>query len=119
MFKLAVGIALIGAVIATIDDSERELHLVMHQVLKIRLPSNPTTGYSWSLANTSSAVIQLQSKPTFERKTGTDAVGAGGTEVWEFIAVQGGRQTLRFEYRRPWEKTAKPAKIVSFTILVR
>jgi inhibitor of cysteine peptidase len=123
MLRLALAVALIGlnsagsTLIITTKDSGHELRVSPGQVLQIRLPSNRTTGYSWSLANPSSAVLKPRGTPTYERKTST--AGAGGTELWEFVAVQGGHQTLHFEYRRQWEKSTKPAKTISFSVLVR
>jgi predicted secreted protein len=38
--------------------------------------------------------------------------------VWRFKAVKAGRQGLQFEYRRPWEKSAPPAKVVTYSVTV-
>ena len=40
-------------------------------------------------------------------------------EAWLFVATQSGRQELRFEYRRPWEREAAAAKVLGYTIAVR
>jgi len=51
--------------------------------------------------------------------TASGAVGGAGVETWSFLASASGRQELRFEYRRPWEPTAAPARSVTFVITVR
>jgi len=47
------------------------------------------------------------------------AVGSGGVEAWSFQASQSGRQELRFEYRRPWERDVAAARALHYTIAVR
>ena len=42
----------------------------------------------------------------------------GGVEIWRFKAMKAGKQGLSFEYRRPWEKGAPAAKMVTFSVTV-
>lgn len=91
--------------------------LARNQQLVVRLPSNPTTGYRWSLAQQSTAVLEPEGAPTYEKGAG-DA-GAGGTEIWRFAPTQAGEGTLRLEYRRLWEADAAPARVVSYKVTVR
>jgi predicted secreted protein len=42
--------------------------------------------------------------------------GVGGFETWKLRATKVGRETLKFEYRRPWEKNVSPAKTVLFNV---
>jgi predicted secreted protein len=59
-----------------------------------------------------------QGRTVYQEHAAGSTVGAGGVEVWRFKAMKAGRQGLQFEYRRPWEKGAPPAKIVTFSVTV-
>ena len=90
--------------------------LARNQQLVVRLPSNPTTGYRWALAQQSTPVLEPEGAPTFEK--GTGAAGANGTETWRFAPTQAGEGTLRLEYRRLWEVDTAPARVVSIKVTV-
>ena len=86
---------------------------------EIKLESNPTTGYSWRLAESPSGTIQNISNVYEPRKTSGNIVGSGGTEIWTFKAVSKGNIILNFEYARPWEKDIKPIKKETYQITVK
>lgn len=46
-------------------------------------------------------------------------VGAGGAELWRFLAIRAGRQELQFQYRRPFEKRTEPKREVSIAVTVK
>lgn len=85
----------------------------------IRLESNPTTGYSWSLAEIPSDIIQKVSNIYEPLKTSGNIVGSGGTEIWTFKAISKGNTTLTFQYARPWEKDVPPIKTETYQITVK
>jgi len=91
--------------------------LARNQQLVVRLPSNPTTGYRWALAQQSTPVLEPEGAPTHEK--GAGAEGASGTETWRFAPTQAGEGTLRLEYRRLWEADTAPARVVSYKVTVR
>ena len=45
-------------------------------------------------------------------------MGAGGAQVWTFIAVTNGKTRLELKYVRPWEKDAKPAQATNFVVVI-
>jgi inhibitor of cysteine peptidase len=103
----------------TESDSGAKLDVDRGTTLVIRLPANPTTGYSWSLV-TSGNSVQSQGEPTFVQSASAgERIGVGGTETWSFTAQESGEQELRFEYRRAWERDVPPAKSLSYSIRVR
>jgi predicted secreted protein len=63
-------------------------------------------------------VLMRQGAAKYEEHASGGKAGVGGVEVWRFKAVKAGRQGLSFEYRRPWEKSAPPAKIVTYSVSV-
>jgi predicted secreted protein len=75
------------------------------------MSSNRSTGYRWTLAPASGGVLTALGEPVYKPAyTPTGGVGSGGVEAWSFVASQSGRQKLRFEYRRPWERGAAAAR---------
>ena len=91
--------------------------LAPEQRLIVRLPSNPTTGYRWSLVQQTAGVLEPDGAPTYEQ--GSGGAGAGGTETWKFVPIKAGEETLRLEYRRLWETDAAPARVVSYKVTVQ
>ncbi len=85
--------------------------------LIVTLPSNPTTGYTWRLAEGPDEDVLRQSEHRYERP-GTDRVGAGGRDIRTFKAVGAGQTRAILEYVRPWEKEKAPAKRINIKIQV-
>jgi inhibitor of cysteine peptidase len=93
--------------IITEADSGHLVALRIGQELVLNLKSNPSTGYRWVQADTKSPGLVVVGKPAY--KPGKPLPGASGVESWKFRAVERGTQTLKLEYRRPWEKKNTPA----------
>lgn len=73
------------------------------RTVTVSLSSNPSTGYSWTWTNR--ANFRHVDTTGWSFDTGRPGVpGAGGTERWTFKGVSKGSDTVRMEYRRPWEK---------------
>ena len=95
------------------------ISLNVGQTHRIELRANPTTGFSWYpakelLKNAAIAIVNQGHTPD---KTGL--IGSGGTQFWEIKGKKPGTYTLILEYKRPWEKTAKPAEVKKFVITVK
>jgi predicted secreted protein len=98
-------------------DANHKVVLGIGQDLMVKLESNRSTGYSWSLTESENPILTSLRKPTY--KISGALPGAGGVETWTLRATKIGRETLKFEYRRPWEKKIPPAKTVLFHIAVQ
>jgi inhibitor of cysteine peptidase len=92
----------------------------------VALAANVTTGYSWSFAGATppTAVVSVGASylgPSLGSPSpGTPpVVGAGGTALMLFHAVQSGSVTLNFAYARPWEKGVAPASTATFIVVVK
>ena len=84
----------------------------------IPLEANHTTGYSWRLAQPPDpAILKQLSEKYEENNSGT--IGAVGTETWTFQAMAKGTTALVFEYVRPFEKNAPPAKTSKFKVIIQ
>ena len=107
---------------AIVDISAAETRVALRpgQELVVRLRSNPSTGYSWTIGARATGVLVSAGPPAFEPDPkSAGRVGAGGVEAFRFTAAAAGREALRFEYRRPWEKDAAPASTAIVDVDVR
>jgi len=126
-FLLGLIMALVvsgSAAAARLDLTEQEngkdILLDRGDELVIRLLSNRTTGYSWSLVMTGSGVLEQEGEAAYEtQRSDRRVMGAGGVEIWKFRAVKTGLITLKFNYRRPWEKDVPPVKSLSWPVTIR
>jgi inhibitor of cysteine peptidase len=103
---------------ATIDDDGREMQLQKGQTLVVTLEGNPTTGYSWEVAEPLDEQV-LRQVGEAEFKAESEAIGAGGVQVLRFEAVNAGKTTLKLVYHRPWEKDVEPLETYSIQVVVR
>lgn len=86
--------------------NDRETHtLPVDSTIRLTLPENPTTGYTWQL-HTSPGIVIVNESYVPDDSTGR-VVGSGGTRIWEMIAVQPGIQDISGIHARPWESSSE------------
>lgn len=98
-------------------DADHDVGLAVGQKLVLKLQSNPSTGYRWSLAESETPVLVSLGKPSYQARAALP--GSGGVETWTLRAAKIGSERLKFEYRRPWETQLPPAKTLRFRVIVR
>jgi len=101
----------------TEQDNGRDVDLNTGEALIVRLPSNPSTGYNWTVAG-EPAPLKLQ-KSTFQKKTANGKVGASGMSMFRLTAGSSGIANLTLVYRRSWEYNTPPMKTFSVRVNVR
>jgi predicted secreted protein len=106
-----------GVTIVT-DQTGGEVSLKVGAVLEVRLEANHTTGYSWITGPVANPVLARQGRAVYQEHSTEGKAGVGGVEIWRFKAMKTGKQGLSFEYRRPWEKGAPAARMVTFSVTV-
>jgi predicted secreted protein len=87
--------------------------------------SNPSTGYSWQLAEPlDESVVELVSSE-FEKKSVEggeggegEIVGAPGEEIWTLEAIAEGEVEIEFEYVRSWETGVAPEETKTFKVKI-
>lgn len=84
--------------------------------IRVALTSNPTTGYAWTVTPTPDAAVLTQLGDAFFVAE-SDLLGAGGVEVFDFVAQGAGTVTLSLEYARSFE-SQPAAQTWSVTITV-
>jgi inhibitor of cysteine peptidase len=103
---------------ASIDDAGRKVQLDKGQTLAVTLEGNPTTGYSWEVAEPLDEQV-LRQVGEAEFKAESEALGAGGVQILRFEAVNAGQTTLNLVYHRSWEEGVEPLETYSLQIVVR
>jgi len=81
----------------------------------IKIESNPSTGYSWSLQkNTDETVVKFKGikepDQEEEEKDEPPMMGAPSYETFIFDALKPGKTEVLLKYHRPWEKDVPPIK---------
>lgn len=72
------------------------------QKFAVRIESNATTGYGWQLSKALDNKIALVTNVYMPPDS--KLAGAGGYEVWTFLAISTGQAEISLKYARPWEK---------------
>ena len=101
-------------------ENGKDLRMDAGDFLVFRLPSNKSTGYSWSVVTSKSSLLSQVGEAGYELpKSAKGLVGVGGTEVWKFRALGAGSLTITFAYARPWEKGIPPVRTLSWPVTIR
>ncbi len=128
MNKLLVSMLMLFLLTACTDDlgamdldqanNGQTLTVTSGQMIDVKLDSNITTGYSWSLVGEPNPQILKFVSSKYNDPVG-GAVGAGGSETWVFQATGRGTTSFKLAYFRPFEKNTPPAKEFSVTFTVQ
>lgn len=89
------------------------------QEFLIAIPSNPTTGYSWTGKSSNGTVTVWGSAYEGPAATANPRMGAGGQQIFVCKANNAGTAQITFSYARPWQKGMKPARTMTFSVTVR
>lgn len=89
-----------------------------------KLPSNPSTGYSWTaLVKGREDILSLKEKiseqPDDKSQAGGHLKGRPGYETWKLSALSTGRSDLLLAYRRSWEGSVVPLRYYICSVTVR
>ncbi|MGE5415536.1 MAG: protease inhibitor I42 family protein [Acidobacteriota bacterium] len=104
--------------VINIDDkyNGKTLTIKKGQSFKLTLPSNPSTGYSWSFSAAVNTKVLLQAGHAVSQPP-PHIVGAGITEIWNYKAIGKGVTSITLGYKRPWEKNP-PIKTFKLKVVV-
>jgi inhibitor of cysteine peptidase len=108
----------VDSVVLTDRDNGTDVDLAANQLLIVKLNSNPSTGYAWSIVGDPSP-LKLQ-KTSFRKNTSrSGAVGNSGISTFQLSAGAAGMATVTFVYRRSWEYNMPPMKTFTVRVNVR
>jgi inhibitor of cysteine peptidase len=101
----------------TAADRGSEAELRLGDTIRLSLPENPTTGYTWALDDAESTPLAVVSSG-YTR--GRDAPpGAGGVRTLVLKPGTTGRFQLRLKRWRPWEGDPSIVERFDLTVLVK
>ncbi|MBN2385860.1 MAG: protease inhibitor I42 family protein [Anaerolineales bacterium] len=87
-------------------------------LIVIRLPANPSTGYTWEPQDLDSGLFAQTGEPVFTSDN-PDLLGSGGIQVLTFRALRPGTATLTLVHHRPWETDVAPLETFTVTVTVK
>jgi len=85
-------------------------------VILIALESNPTTGYSWEASYDETMLELVEETYELGEYAQQGVVGAGGTELFRFGALNSGEVEITMVYKRSWEEEALDQKVFTVDI---
>jgi inhibitor of cysteine peptidase len=90
--------------VVTDADKGASIHMKSGDTLELRLQSNPSTGYRWSVLPETTPLLKLVS----ESQTAPTERGVGRPifQIFQFHAERSGEGILLLHYVRSWEKPA-------------
>jgi inhibitor of cysteine peptidase len=106
--------------ILTFADPATPIAVVPGQEFAIKVPSNASTGFTWSItgAPDPAVVSVVDAEGNVEAApNGNGAVGTGGSTILTFKAVASGTTTVTMTYARPSDPAANP-EVTTFTVNV-
>lgn len=106
--------------VITDDDNGENISLKNGEIFYLKLPENPTTGYSWEL-NLSQGLQLLSDRyySTEPSEVGEQLLaGVGGVRLWKIKAVDEGSQQVKGIYKRPWENKTGEEQTFSLNVKV-
>ena len=86
-----------------------EIGAIVGDTLFIKIPSNITTGYKWSMYGVVNArYLRFIKEDYITNANLENKVGVGGTEVFAFEVKKRGKTTIKMKYHLPWAPKEKP-----------
>ena len=98
------------------SDSGKTVEMFVGDELEVVLPGKPTTGYVWEVSALDSTSLR-QGKTDFIADT--NAIGAGGMEIFRFKAIAVGRSGVKLIFHRPFEQNVPPIKTFEVTVIIK
>lgn len=94
-------------IVLTDADNNETVQVAEGDTLVVRLQSNPSTGYRWTVAENVDLILKPESVRYVQ---GANRPGAGGYQEFTFSVVGNGEHSLKMLYQRPWRRSTQAAK---------
>jgi inhibitor of cysteine peptidase len=106
----------VSHIVVTEEQNKATIYVNQSNIITVKLPENPTTGYQWNLTTT--AGLSVMNDTYVASDTTGKIVGSGGIHVWDISAVAHGEQKIAAVYKRSWEPLAGNETTFSMTVMV-
>ena len=92
------------------------IHVVPGETVRVKLRSNPSTGFSWSLGPIEDGFFEIDSEFIADPHREYEA-GYGGNAIWKFKAERSGETEISLTYARSWEDD-RPARTFNLHVVI-
>jgi len=89
-------------------DNGKDVKVPVGTILRLTLPGNPTTGYSWSIAKRAGNSVRFGKLVYKQTPAHPDMAGVGGHYTLVMRVVRTGGFSITLHYQRPWMKGKQP-----------
>ena len=100
------------------EDNDTTIQVLPGETIRVKLRSNPSTGFSWALGPFEERGLETNGESEFvadpHRK---GEAGYGGCEIWTFKARHSGENEISLFYARSWEDI-DPAKRFKLNVVI-
>ena len=87
------------------------------EIIRVKLRSNPSTGYSWELGPLEDGFFEVEHKFQADPHKEYEA-GYGGCDFWTFKAERPGETDISLSYERPWEDNRPADKTFKLHVVI-
>lgn len=97
----------------------KEYKTTVGSTFVLSLPSNPTTGFEWTLLSDSmdESILTMVAHRYQSDSAPEGITGVGGTDYWTFKALKNGTTEIKLVYARPWE-SVQPTETFTLKVTV-
>ncbi len=100
------------------ESDGKTIHVLPGETIRVKLRSNPSTGFSWQLGPLEEGMLETSGENEFVANPHREGeAGYGGCEIWKFKAEQSGETEISLFYARPWEDE-KPSMTFKLNVVV-
>jgi len=96
------------------EDNGRTLYVNVGEIVTIKLPENPSTGYEWQYTIDENIVEVMEDSFTPAER---NLLGSGGTRMLKLRVIGSGEGKVVMDYVRAWENNP-PIEHFSVTLIV-
>jgi inhibitor of cysteine peptidase len=114
---LAVDGAFAATKVLADADNGAKVRLKTGERFEVRLKSNPSTGFMWSVEAESTPLLKLVSQS--QTRPAVKGVGRPIMQIFKFAAIAGGEGELVLHYVRSWEKPVPDEKQFTVHVVVK
>ena len=101
------------------EDNGNTVHVLPGEIIRVKLRSNPSTGFSWALGPIEEEMFETSGESKFEANPHREGeAGYGGCEIWTFKAGQSGETEISLSYARPWEDERPAARTFKLHVVI-
>ena len=101
------------------ENNGKTIHVLPGETIRVKLRSNPSTGFSWALGPLEEGMFETSGESEFEADSHREGeVGYGGCEIWKFKAERSGETDISLIYARPWEDERPDARTFKLHVVI-